>query len=105
MEWIGWLSFLMVLYCYMYLRRVKILERKIKRLEKRSKGENNMSKLITSLVGEKCKIEFQDGIYSTSILEIMDADEEWVKTKEVGKKDGKIKLIRIDQIEKIEVLK
>lgn len=108
MEWMGLLSFIIICCCYSYLGRIKRLERKVKRLEKKDKGENDMSKLIIGLVGETCKIKLEDDIFDEcgkNTYEVLDADEEWIKVKEHGKKEEKIKLIRIDQIEKIELLK
>ena len=57
MEWIGFIA-LAVLLCYSsYPGKVKRLEVAVKRLERKQRGENNMSKLINELVNTECKIK------------------------------------------------
>ena len=56
MEWFGIVA-LLLLFCYSaYPGKVKRLETKVKRLEKKQRGVAYMSKLINDLVGKQCII-------------------------------------------------
>ena len=56
MEWFG-IAALLLLLCYSaYPGKVKRLETKVKRLEKKQRGVAYMSKLINDLVGKQCII-------------------------------------------------
>ena len=110
MDWIGWiwLAFFLIFYGG-YPERVKKLERKVKKLESQTGGVSEMSKMITAMIGKKCKIKPADLEVFTSatemLCEIVDADEEWVKVVYDAKKKGTVtKLIRIDDIKSIEEL-
>lgn len=64
MEWIGFIA-LVILLCYSsYPGKIKRLEAAVKRLERKQRGENDMSKLINELVNTECKIK-SDEIFTT----------------------------------------
>ena len=96
MEYCGIIA-LVLLLCYSaYPGKVKRLESKVKRLEKRQKGDNYMSQLIDDLVGEQCTIK------SEAILNF--ADDEWMKICYTDKKNKQVtKLLRIEAIDEIEI--
>lgn len=61
MEWISWIC-LMIVICYSsYPAKVKKLEKEVAKLKKRQNGDTSMSRLITDLVGKKCKLTNEDG--------------------------------------------
>lgn len=109
MEWIGWISLIILIFYSSYPDRVKKLEKKIKVLEKNKKGDTEMSKIIASLLGESCKIETDEALSfngSTDIVaNILEVDDEWIKFYYVDKKSvTKVKILRIDSIDSIEIL-
>ena len=114
MEYLGVIAFCLVI-CHMGLpRRVDHLESKIKRLNKlvsnNQKGDNVMSKLINDLVGKNCIVKSDAGLELISNNEIeckiLEADEEWLKIEYNEKKgDTVTMLLRIDDIERVEILK
>ena len=99
---------LLLLLCYSaYPGKVKRLETKVKRLEKKQRGVAYMSKLINDLVGKQCIIrsEFIFSFAGKTELscKIIDADDEWIKICYTEKKDKQVvKLMRIENIESIE---
>ena len=101
MEWFG-IAALLLLLCYSaYPGKVKRLETKVKRLEKKQRGVAYMSKLINDLVGKQCIFSFA-GKTELS-CKIIDADDEWIKICYTEKKDKQVvKLMRIENIESIE---
>ena len=83
MEWFGIVALLLLLCYSAYPGKVKRLETKVKRLEKKQRGVAYMSKLINDLVGKQCIIR-SDFIFSfvgkTELsCKIIDADDEWIK--------------------------
>lgn len=101
MEWFG-IAALLLLLCYSaYPGKVKRLETKVKRLEKKQRGVAYMSKLINDLVGKQCIIrsEFIFSFAGKTELscKIIDADDEWIKICYTEKKDKRVvKLVRIE---------
>ena len=114
MEYLGVFAFVMVL-CYMGLPgQVRQLESKVKKLNKmvsnNIKGENVMSKLINDLVGKDCIVKSDAGLELISNNEIeckiLEADEDWLKIEYTEKKGDLVTmLLRIDDIERVEILK
>ena len=117
MEWIGWVCLIIIL-CYSgYPNKVKSLERESDKLKKKLKsfernGENNMSKLISELVGKKCTIEFSesfDTFFDNKVkCTVISVDDEWLKIsyeKDIkkGEKVPVTKIVRIDNIESVEI--
>lgn len=100
-------SFIAVLYCCFYLCRVRALEKKVGKLAYKMKGEDMMSKVITMLVGKRCKLKSKSGFPFTGnaelSCEVLEADEEWIKiTYEDKRKGDIIKIIRIENIDHID---
>lgn len=109
MEWIGFLSLIIIL-CYSeYPKKVKRLEKKVKQLQMKEKGGNEMSKMIAELVGKKCTIMTSESIIqftgATKLsCTVLEADEEWIKFSYTEKKGNtKIKIMRIDEIDGVEL--
>lgn len=64
-----------------------------------------MSKMITDLIGRRCKLTQEDGSRLAWMYTILDADDEWVKVSYAGKKGvSKTEIIRIDAIKKIDLI-
>ena len=109
MEWIGWVSLILILCYSSYPDKVKKLEKKVKILERNNKGDFKMSKIISSLVGEKCKIKSNE-LFSFNasvdvIVNILDVDDEWVKISFIDKKgNAKVQILRIEAIDNIELI-
>ncbi len=127
MEWIGLVCLGLIL-CYSgYPGRVKTLESKVKKLEKKNaalsrtnsdaknrsaEGALKMSQIINDLKGKKCNMVLRDSIDSLFdnklACTVLDTDEEWIKIncvkedKKKGESSETIRIIRIDDIESIE---
>lgn len=107
MEWMGLVALGLVL-CYSeYPGKVKRLEATVKRLERKQRGENAMSKVIEELVGKDCKIKTENALQLVGseelLCHVLDADDEWIKVSYVDKKKNQItKLLRIEYIEEVE---
>lgn len=101
MEWLGFFC-LVIIICYSsYPKKVRQLERKVKKNNERDK---QMLKLIAELVGKKCCIVADDS-FGEIKCEVIDIDDEWVKVRIDNKKNkSKIKIIRIDSINSVELL-
>lgn len=107
MEWAGWIALMVMFFYCTYPKRVRILEGKIKKLERKQEGNKNMSKLINDLIGQSCIIESECALSfvgnSDMKCMILDADDEWVKISYTDKKGvEKTKIIRIDSINTVE---
>ena len=88
-----------LLYIFAFSLQLKQLKKELKNSKKKDRGESSMSKIISELIGKKCKITYEDGI-TTEKCEILDVDNDWVKMKSDSKNDS-IKIIRIDLIEEV----
>ena len=109
MEFLGLLAFLMILCYSSYPGKVKRMESKIKQMERKQKGENVMSKLISELAGKECKIKCEEALSLVGseemVCNVLDTDDEWIKVQVINKKKNQItKLLRIENIEEIEIL-
>ncbi len=114
MEYLGLLG-LVAFICVVKLNgvpdEIASLKRKVKKLEKNvfgNKEAKNMLRLIEELRGKWCKID-SDELVMIKKVQICDVDEDWVKVmyKEDERKEGekeKIKIIRVDSIDSIELL-
>ncbi|HGR0299748.1 TPA: hypothetical protein ACL3CZ_001982 [Streptococcus pneumoniae] len=82
-------------------KKIKKLENKIKRLDRKEKGNAEMSRLLQEMIGKEPIIT---GVYiGPDNWEVVDVDEEWVKLRRVdntGKE--KFKLQRIEDIQTVE---
>ena len=111
MEYMGVAAFIMA--CYLIGQslpdKVKRLEAKLKRFERKQKGENTMSKLMNELVGKECKIKTDDALSLVGSQEmqcvVLDTDDEWMKVQYIDKKKNQVtKLIRIENVDGVEIL-
>lgn len=75
------------------------LQARVKKLQKTTKGENQMSVLLKELVGSKAKIRFDEEFSITYEYTILAVDEEWVKiSRELANGELETKLVRVDNI-------
>ena len=92
---------LMIIFYLDHTQKVKKLENKIKKLERKEKGNTEMSRLLKELIGRTPVIVGQ--LFGTDNWEVVDVDEEWVKLRRVDKKGKeKFKLQRIEDIQTVE---
>ena len=92
---------LMIIFYLDHTQKVKKLENKIKKLERKEKGNTDMSRLLKELIGRTPVIVGQ--LFGTDNWEVVDVDEEWVKLRYVDKTGKeKIKLQRIEDIQTVE---
>ena len=99
-----WLSFIPLLFL-IYTgseKKIKRLNRRIRRLEKQLKGSQEMSRLLEELKGQTVSIRL-NGFGSN--WEIVDFDEDWVKLSRVIKQHRVTKLVRIEDVELIQQLR
>ena len=79
--WILFLPFLVIFYSSSE-KKIKGLNRRIRRLEKQVKGNQDMSRLLEELKGQTATVTLNG--FGTK-YEIMDIDEDWVKLSRVIK--------------------
>ncbi|HEM3463077.1 TPA: hypothetical protein U1B09_000560 [Streptococcus suis] len=80
-------------------KKVRQLQARVKKLQKTTKGENQMSVLLKELVGSKAKIRFDEEFSITYEYTILAVDEEWVKIfRELENGELETKLVRVDNI-------
>ncbi len=82
-------------------KKIKRLEKRLKVIERKEKGNIDMSRLLQELIGEKPTIVGE--LFGTNNWEVVDVDEEWVKLRRIdntGKE--KFKLQRIEDIQTVE---
>ncbi len=92
---------LMIIFYLDHTQKVKKLENKIKKFERKEKGNTEMSRLLKELIGRTPVILGQ--LFGTDNWEVVDVDEEWVKLRRVDKKGKeKFKLQRIEDIQTIQ---
>lgn len=82
-------------------KKIKRLEKRLKVIERKEKGNIDMSRLFKELIGKNPTIVGQ--VFGTDNWEVVDVDEEWVKLRRVDKKGKeKFKLQRIEDIQTVE---
>lgn len=82
-------------------KKIKRIEKRLKVIERKEKGNIEMSRLLQEMIGKKPTIIGE--LFGTNFWEVVDVDEEWVKLRYVdntGKE--KIKLQRIEDIQTVE---
>ncbi|HFI0724032.1 hypothetical protein EI220_05505 [Streptococcus suis] len=80
-------------------KKVKQLQTRLKKLQKTTKGENQMSVLLKELVGSKAKIRFDEEFSIAYEYTVLAVDEEWVKiSRELANGELETKLVRVDNI-------
>ena len=100
MMWVVFILFMIFFYSN-NSKKIKKLENKIKKLERKEKGNIEMSRLLQELIGKNPTIVGQ--VFGTSLWEVVDVDEEWVKLRHVDKNGKeKFKLQRIEDIQAVE---
>ena len=99
--WIIFILFLLIVYASSE-KKIKGLNRRIRRLEKQLKGNQEMSRLLEELKGQTVSIRL-NGFGSN--WEIVDFDEDWVKLSRVIKQHRVTKLVRIEDVELIQQLR
>lgn len=73
---------------------ISALKRRVKRLENKIGGEDNMSRLLKELTGHTVKIDFH------GTVKVLDCDDDWIKVEEVDRKGAStIKLIPVSDLE------
>ena len=98
--WILFIPFLILIYTDSE-KKIKRLNKRIRRLEKQVKGNQDMSRLLEELKGQTATVTV-DG-FGTK-YEIMDIDEDWVKLSRVNnKQQSETKLVRIEDIQGIQL--
>ncbi|MCY7036452.1 hypothetical protein [Streptococcus salivarius] len=102
MEFI-WLSFIPLLFL-IYTgseKKIKRLNKHVKRLEKQVKGNQDMSRLLEELKGQTVTVTVNG--FGTK-YEIMDIDEDWVKLScDTINQQRETKLVRIEDIQDIQL--
>ena len=97
--WILFIPFLLMVYASSE-KKIKRLNKRIRRLEKQLKGNQDMSKLLEELKGQTVKVTVNG--FGTE-YEIIDIDEDWVKLScETNKQQRETKLVRIEDIQDIQ---
>ena len=82
-------------------QKIKRLERRLKVIERKEKGNTDMSRLLKELIGRTPVIAGQ--VFGTDNWEVVDMDEDWVKLRRVDKKGKeKFKLQRIEDIQTVQ---
>lgn len=101
MEYFGVVAFIFWLF---YADKHKKLQRRLNKLERRSKGENQVSQLIQKMINQVAKINFNSSFEAAYTWTILEADEDWVKLERTDKK-GKVftKIVRLDDIKSIDI--
>ncbi|WP_314676270.1 hypothetical protein [uncultured Streptococcus sp.] len=100
--WIIFIPLLILIYTGSE-KKIKGLNRRIKRLEKQLKGNQDMSRLLEELKGQTVTVRL-NGFGSN--WEVVDFDEDWVKLRrEIIKHHRVTKLVRIEDVEFIQQLK
>ncbi len=62
MEWIGLVALGILLCCSSYPGRVRRLEKRLRRLERKQRGGSEMSRLVNELVGKECEIDLDGSV-------------------------------------------
>ena len=98
--WILFIPFLVIIYASSE-KKIKRLNKHIKRLEKQVKGNQDMSRLLEELKGQTAPVTVSGVGFE---YEILDIDEDWVKlSRENKKKEKETKLVRIEDIQGIQL--
>lgn len=102
MEFFGMMAFMLCLY---YGDKLAKLERKVKKVEQKAKGEQVMSTVLQGFINQKVNIILDAVFQSDARYTILEVDEDWVKVQQTDKK-GKVTttILRVDDIKMIELL-
>ena len=98
--WIIFIPFLLIFYASSE-KKIKRLNKRIRRLEKQLKGNQDMSRLLEELKGQTVTVTVNG--FGTK-YEIMDIDEDWVKLScDTINQQRETKLVRIEDIQDIQL--
>lgn len=98
--WILFIPFLFIIYASSE-KKIKRLNKRIRRLEKQVKGNQDMSRLLEELKGQTATVTVNG--FGTE-YEIVDIDEDWVKLTRVNnKQQSETKLVRIEDIQSVQL--
>ena len=98
--WIIFIPFIVIFYARSE-KKIKGLNRRIRRLEKQVKGNQDMSRILEELKGQTVTVTVNG--FGTK-YEIMDIDEDWVKlTRVINKQLSETKLVRIEDIQGVQL--
>ena len=98
--WILFIPFLVIIYASSE-KKIKRLNKRIRRLEKQVKGNQDMSRLLEELNGQTATVLVSGVGFE---YEILDIDEDWVKlSRENKKKEKETQLVRIEDIQGIQL--
>ena len=98
--WILFIPFIVIFYASSE-KKIKGLNRRIRRLEKQVKGNKEMSRLLEELKGQTVTVTVNG---CGAEYEIMDIDEDWVKlSRDTIKQQRETKLVRIEDIQGIQL--
>ena len=98
--WILFIPFIVIFYASSE-KKIKGLNRRIRRLEKQVKGNKEMSRLLEELKGQTVTVTV-NGFGAE--YEIMDIDEDCVKlSRDTIKQQRETKLVRIEDIQDIQL--
>ena len=98
--WIIFIPFLLIFYASSE-KKIKKLNKRIRRLEKQVKGNQDMSRLLEELKGQTVTVTVNG--FGTK-YEIMDIDEDWVKLScDTINQQRETKLVRIEDIQDIQL--
>ena len=98
--WIIFIPFLVIIYASTE-KKIKRLNKRIRRLEKQVKGNQDMSRLLEELKGQTATVLVSGVGFE---YEILDIDEDWVKlSRENKKKEKETQLVRIEDIQGIQL--
>ena len=98
--WIIFIPFLFIVYASSG-KKIKRLNKRIRRLEKQLKGNQDMSRLLEELKGQTVTVTVNG--FGTK-YEIMDIDEDWVKLScDTINQQRETKLVRIEDIQDIQL--
>ena len=98
--WILFIPFLIMVYVSSE-KKIKRLNKRIRRLEKQVKGNQDMSRLLEELKGQTATVLVSGVGFE---YEILDIDEDWVKlSRENKKKEKETKVWRIKEFQGIQL--
>ena len=98
--WIIFIPFIVIFYASSE-KKIKRLNKRIRRLEKQVKGNQDMSRLLEELKGQTVTVTVNG--FGTK-YEIMDIDEDWVKLScDTINQQRETKLVRIEDIQDIQL--
>jgi len=98
--WILFIPFLVIIYTSSE-KKIKRLNKRIRRLEKQVKGNQDMSRILEELKGQTATVTVSGVGFE---WEILDIDEDWVKLScDTINQQRETKLVRIEDIQDIQL--